>query len=189
MTHDTYPPQDIIDAFVGAAHGDLDTVQSLLSEHPGIVNLSASWGETALGAAAQTAQVEIAELLLAAGAPLDICTAAMLGRQDQVERMLPAEPQGANATGAHNLPLLYHAAIRGQTAIADLLLRRGADPNLGSGHTTALHGTVLFDQPEMARWLLERGADPDALNHDGQTALRLAVDMKRDRVARVLENL
>jgi len=136
------PSQEIIDAYVGSAHGDFDTVQKLLAEHPTILNRPATWGELALGAAAQTGQAAIAEHLLALGAPMDICTAAMLGRAADVAAMLTTEPLGANATGAHGIPLLYHAVITGHTDIAEMLLAHGAHINGGSGGSPALHGAV-----------------------------------------------
>jgi ankyrin repeat protein len=180
------PTQAIIDQFVGAAHGDFATVQALLAEHPSIVNRPASWGELALGAAAQTGQAAIAEHLLAAGAPLDICTAAML----------PTEPRGANAVGAHGIPLLYHAIIAGHTDIAEMLLAHGAEINAGAGGSPALHGAVtpaplagqvrVFGRADLAKWLLAHGADPNVLNHDGQTPLAAALAQQHDDVAAVL---
>ena len=169
------PSQEIIDSFVGSAHGDFETVKQLLAEHPSIVNQPATWGELALGAAAQTGQVAIAEHLLAAGAPLDICTAAMLGRADTVAARLPVEPLGVNATGAHGIPLLYHAIITGHTAIAESLLAHGADINGGAGGSPALHGAVMFGRDDMAEWLLARGADPNIPNHANQTPLAAAI--------------
>ena len=180
------PTQEIIDAYVGAAHGDFAAVKQLLAEHPDILNRPASWGELALGAAAQTGQVEIAEHLLAQGAPLDICTAAMLGRAEVVAARLPREPLGANATGAHGIPLLYHAVITGQQAIAEMLLAHGVDVNGGRGGSPALHGAVMFNRPDLAEWLLHHGADPNIPNHDGKTPLAVALEMKRDEVAEVL---
>lgn len=180
------PSQEIIDAYVGAAHGDFDTVKKLIAEHPAILNRPATWGELALGAAAQTGQVAIAEHLLALGAPMDICTAAMLGRAADVAAMLPAEPLGANATGAHGIPLLYHAIITGQTGIAEMLLAHGADINGGRGGSPALHGAVTFGRADLAEWLLQRGAEPNIPNHDNKTPLTAAIEMKRDDVAAVL---
>ena len=180
------PTQATIDAYVGSAHGDFAAVKQLLAEHPTILNRPASWGELALGAAAQTGQVAIAEHLLALGAPLDICTAAMLGRAETVAAMLPTEPLGANATGAHGIPLLYHAVITGQQDIVETLLARGADINGGRGGSPALHGAVMFDRPALAEWLLHHGADPHILNFDGKTPLAAAVEMQRDAVAEVL---
>jgi len=180
------PTQEVIDAYVGAAHGDFVTVKHLLAEHPALLNQPATWGELALGAAAQTGQVEIAEHLLALGAPLDICTAAMLGRGAEVAALLPKEPQGANATGAHGIPLLYHAVITGHQDIAEMLLARGADVNGGRGGSPALHGAVMFNRPELAEWLLHHGADANIPNHDGKTPLAAAREMKRDAVAEIL---
>src|SRR5512140_3378501 len=115
------PTQEKIDEFVGAAHGDLPTVQRLLEEYPDLLNRPASWGEFAIQAAAQTGQTQIAALLLAAGAPLDICTAAMLGKTDRVQEFLRDDPSLAHATGAHRLPVLYHAAVTGQIPVAEVL--------------------------------------------------------------------
>jgi ankyrin repeat protein len=180
------PSQAIIDAYVGAAHGDFETVKKLLAEHPSILNRPASWGELAMGAAAQTGQSAIAEHLLALGAPMDICTAAMLGRAADVAAMLPGEPLGANAAGAHGIPLLYHAIITGHTGIAEMLLARGADVNGGSGGSPAMHGAVTFGRADLAEWLLQRGADPNIPNHDNKTPLTAAIELKRDDVAAVL---
>ncbi len=180
------PTQAIIDAYVGSAHCDFGTVKKLLAEYPAILNRPATWGELALGAAAQTGQVAIAEHLLALGAPLDICTAAMLGRADDVTVRLPNEPHGANATGAHGIPLLYHAVITGHTDLAALLLARGADVNGGRGGSPALHGAVMFGRADLAEWLLHHGADPNIPNHENKTPLAAAIEMQRDAVAQVL---
>jgi len=178
--------QQAIDEFVAAAHGDLELVQGLLLEHPGLVNALASWGETAIQAAAQTGQTEIAELLLAAGAPLDICTAAMLGRDERVEEFLAGEPGLAQTVGAHHLPVLYFPAIGGHPTTAEILHTHGADVNAGGGSLTPLHGAVVFEQAEMAAWLLERGANPELRDSKGRTALELAQVLGRDRIADVI---
>ena len=180
------PKQALVDQFVGAAHGDLDTVKALLAQNPALLNRSASWGEVALGAAAQTGSRAIAEHLLAQGAPLDICTAAMLGRGETVAAMLPDEPGGANAAGAHGIPLLYHAAIGGHAEIAELLLAQGAAVNAGAGGSPALHGAVAFGRAEMVEWLLHHGADPNILNHENQTPAAAALARKQPEMAELL---
>src|SRR5438105_5136935 len=99
-------PQNIVDEFVGVSHGDLARVKSLLAQHPQLLNAMSSLGESPIQAAAQTAQREIAQYLLAAGAPLDICTAAMLGEREQVEKMLAADASLALSRGAHGIPAM-----------------------------------------------------------------------------------
>lgn len=150
------------------------------------MNANASWNETAIQAAAQTGQVEIAEFLLAAGAPLDICTAAMLNRPDEVESMLQGLPELINARGAHGIPLLYFPLIRGHSYLADYLLMHGADVNANSpGGITPLHGAVMFNQTAMATWLLEHGAAPNP-RYDGKTPLAMALANGKKELAEVL---
>jgi uncharacterized protein len=186
MAQTREPAQPTIDEFVGAAHGDFERVRSLLTAYPALLNARATWDEAALGAAAQMGRTDIAEYLLAAGAPLDICTAAMLGWGERVAALLDADPALAGATGAHGIPVLYFPVIRGHTGIAELLLARGADVNAGAGGTTALHGAALFGQPEMARWLLAHGAEAGARDYEGKTPLRVAEERDQAEVAAIL---
>ncbi len=167
--------QAIIDDFVGNAHGNYARVKELLDQYPSLVNANASWNETALAAAAQTGQKQIAELLLAAGAPMDICAAAVLGLADLVREFLRADPEAAHATGAHGIPVLYHAANRGNKDVAELLLAHGSDVNAGEGGNPAIHGALLFRQPQMAAWLLAHGAHVNAKNYEGKTPLAVAL--------------
>lgn len=180
------PPQALIDEFVGAAHGDFGRVQALLAEHPALLNARAAWDETALGAAAQTGRRDIAEFLLAAGAPLDLCASAMLGHAEEVASFLVTDPALANGLGAHGLPALYHAAIAGHLNIAEMLLSQGADVNLGRGASTALHGAVAFSQLDMARWLLDQGADPAATDYENKTPLDRALEQGHTALADLL---
>ena len=155
MTKIFPPSQELIDQFVGNAHGNFAVVKELLEQYPDLLNANASWDEHAIEAAAQTGQVEIVEYLLDKGAPLDICTAAMLGRLDQVKSMLQADHNLIDARGAHGIPLMYFPAICNHRVIADYLFGQGAQIDASSpGGITPLHGAVMFDQVDMAAWLL-----------------------------------
>jgi uncharacterized protein len=188
MTAPQVPDQQIVDEFVGNAHGNIERVRELLAQHPGVLNASATWRETAIEAAAQMGREDIARELLDAGAPKDICTAAMLGERDAVRAMLQADPAQAQATGAHGIALLYFPAIKGDEETAALVIAHGADVNGGMpGAATPLHGTALFNQPAMAEWLLERGARPDAADYEGQTPLAIARARGFAEVADTLE--
>jgi ankyrin repeat protein len=178
--------QDVIDEFVGNAHGNLARVKELLEQYPAVVNANASWNETAIAAAAQTGQVEIAELLLAHGAPRDICVAAMLGQMERVTDHVRRDSAQAHARGAHGIPVLYHAIIRGHRDIGELLLAHGADVNADAGGNPAIHGAVLFGQADMVEWLLERSADPNTPNYEHKTPLRVALERNLDEIATLL---
>ncbi len=178
--------QDLIDEFVGAAHGDLARVKELLAQHPDLLGARARWEEAALGAAAHVGAEEVAKFLLQAGAPLDICTAAMLGLTDRVRAMVVADQRQAHTTGAHGISVLYHAAIRGCIDIADLLVAHGADVNVGEGANAPLHGAATFGQETMVEWLLAHGARVNAPDYNRRTPLRLAVDNGHHEVADIL---
>jgi hypothetical protein len=123
------PPQlaaDLVQSFVGNAHGDLEAVRAALAGHPTLANAAWDWGggdwETALGAAGHMGRRDIAELLLDHGARLDIFVAAMLGEAEVVRAMLDAHPELREAKGPHGIPLRAHAEAGGETARAVLAL-------------------------------------------------------------------
>ena len=180
--------QELIDKFVGSAHGNFDAMKELLAEHPSLLNALSSDHETALQAAAHTGQKKIAEHLLEAGAPLDVCAAALLGKEEAARSMLEQDASLISATGSHNIPLMFYVGMGSDLNIAELVLEKGADLNAGDGIVTGLHGAILSNSPEMLTWLLEHGARPDLHDHSGKTALDWAVQFKRPEMERALNN-
>ncbi len=124
-------PDQLVQEFVAQAHGNLARVQEMLAAEPALVNACWDWGggdwETGLGAAAHTGQREIAELLLARGARMDIFAAAMLGKLDVVKAIITACPESRTAPGPHGIPLLVHAQMGGEAgqAVVDYLTDNG----------------------------------------------------------------
>jgi hypothetical protein len=111
---------DLVREFVANAHGDLDAVRNLLADEPAFANASWDWGggdwETGLGAAAHMGRRDIAELLLAHGARLDVFAATMLGETEIVREILAAQPEVRNSLGPHGIPLRAHAEAGGEQA-------------------------------------------------------------------------
>ena len=174
--------QEAVQEFVNAAHGDLPKLQALLGASPGLLNARyEEWNETALEAASHMGARQIAEYLLSQGAPLTICTAAMLGQAGRAAEFLAADPAQAQAKGAHGIPVLFHAAISGDTNIAEMLVAQGS-----TGLDAALQGAVGFGLYDMTQWLLERGADANVPNWEGKTALRVALESGDERLAELL---
>lgn len=173
----TLPPTDEqIRDFVIAGHGNLVQVKSMLAELPELLDVPYAWSEadreTAVMAAAHMGDRPIAEFLLEQGAPLVICTAAMLGEQGAVEDWLAMDPVLIHAHGAHMIPLLAHAALSGKVDLMELLVTSGAH----EGESFALGNAVSFGHHPLARWLLENTqADPGVKDFQGKTALSVAV--------------
>jgi hypothetical protein len=112
--------------FVGNAHGDLDAVRAALAADATLANATWDWGdgdwETALGAAGHMGRRDIAAVLLAHGARLDVFVAAMLGEVEVVRAILAAHPEMREAKGPHGIPLRAHAEAGGEQARAVLEL-------------------------------------------------------------------
>src|SRR5688500_17691650 len=118
--------QEQVGEVVIAAHGQLTRAQELHRQHPCPLNARyARCDETALEAGGHMGAREIAEYLLAAGAPLTIFAAAMLGQTERVREFLEQNPGLANAVGVHGISLLFHAALSGRIELAELILAQG----------------------------------------------------------------
>ena len=122
--------QQLVQAFVRDAHGNLDSVRDLLAQHPTLLNAAWDWGggdwETGLGAAAHVGRRDIALFLIERGARMDIFAAAMLGHLEIVRATIEAVPDARNWRGPHGIALLKHAEMGGAPAAAVLDYLRGA---------------------------------------------------------------
>jgi uncharacterized protein len=184
----TLPSQEIIDQFVGNAHGNLPVVKELLEQYPSLITANASWTETAIEAAAQTGQVDIVTYLLAHGAKYDICTAAMLGDLDKIKKYIEKDHNLINARGAHGIPLLYYPVIHSHVETANFLYEHGADPNAAfPGGITPLHCAVMNSQSQFVKWLLEHGADPNP-RYEGKTPSSMAMEGENSELTNTLRS-
>ncbi len=112
---------ELVQQFVGNAHGDLGRVRELLQQEPALINAAWDWGggdwETALGAAAHMGRKDIACYLLDHGARLDLFAAAMLGELEIVKSVVTAFPNALHVPGPHGIPLIAHAQAGGEDAV------------------------------------------------------------------------
>uniref|UniRef100_A0A7N5KRR0 RING-type E3 ubiquitin transferase n=1 Tax=Ailuropoda melanoleuca TaxID=9646 RepID=A0A7N5KRR0_AILME len=126
----------------GGAGSDLQTLGQVDSKNQ---------GRTALQLAAYLGQVELARLLLQAGAALDLPddegnTAlhyAALGNQPEAARLLLSSGCGANALNNTRSAALHVAVQRGFLEVVRVLCERGCDVNLPDAHAdTPLHCAI-----------------------------------------------
>ena len=118
---------DLVKRFVVAAHNDsnLDLIKELVAHDPKLVLAAHDWGdgdwETGLGGASHIGSRKMAQYLLSQGARIDSFCAAMLAQRDVIAALIASNPSVATTKGPHGYTLLYHAAIGGDVAIADLI--------------------------------------------------------------------
>jgi hypothetical protein len=124
MTEVSAISSELVNEFVGVAHGNIERVKELLQEEPNLVNAAWDWGggdwETGLGAASHMGRADIAFYLLARGARLDLFAAAMLGKLEIVKAAYEDNPDVVTIPGPHGIPLIAHAKAGGENAAAVL---------------------------------------------------------------------
>jgi uncharacterized protein len=183
------PPIEQVREFVIASHGNLEKVKQMLAENPALLTTGYQWNEndneTPIQAAAQVGNKPIAEYLLEQGAPLDICTAAMLGRRKEVQSQLDADPIQVKATGAHGIPLLPHAVWSDDQDLVRYLFERGAT----NASSLALHNAILKGNYDLVQWLLDNASpDINAKDYRGRTPLEVALERKQNDIASLLRD-
>ncbi len=172
---------DRVRTVVGASHGNIDLVRTLVTEQPSLAKASWDWQlgdwETPLGAASHVGRRDIAELLIAHGARPTIFSAAMLGQIDTVRAYLEADPDLFLLHGPHGISLTRHAEAGGADAadvVGYLHERFGPDPvpfgfEAGEREAARYGGRFRFDaEPPVELvvgvrngWLMVgAGADP-----------------------------
>ena len=139
-----------------AMSGDRTTVRALLKEGAD-VNAAMGDGMTALHWAAKKGDVELAQMLLYAGANVKAMT----------------------RLGGYT-PIIM-ASETGNAAMIDMLLKSGADAKIATSNgTTPLMLAAVAGRADAIKLLLDAGADPNATeNARGETALMFAANYNR----------
>ena len=155
-----------------ARTGNVAAAQLLLS-HGAHVNAREQWrDQTALMWAAAQQQPAMVRLLLKHGAAVDERSLVNnWARQVTAEPRMQARPAGGFT------PLLY-AARSGCQECVQLLLKAGADPNLGDPDgVTPLLESILNFHFDIAALLVSHGVDVDRWDTWGRSPLYAAVDL------------
>jgi uncharacterized protein len=185
------PPQPLINQYVGLSHGNLAKVRELLQANPGLLYTDANWSELSVEAGAHVGYRELVQFQLDQGAPLSLCTAAMMGKAAFVKRLLAEDPKRIWEHGAHNFPPLWFAAVGGrpdqkpdpaaQLEVTKVLLDAGADIDAHKRGRTALHFAAQTGQVELAELLLARGANPNTRTRGKDSETPLSSAEKNDQ--------
>jgi uncharacterized protein len=164
-----------------AAEHDHYHIAEMLMDAGADLEATTSWGATPLDWAATMGSTKVADLLLARGAQgMSFVAAASLGKLELVcrildsgtplaspaRRVVPAErnddlvADSARVKGDVISEAFYGACRNGHTAVAAVLLERGADVNAkGILGGTALHWAAINGHKDTVAFLVAHGAD------------------------------
>lgn len=155
------------DLYEAASIGRTDLVAQFLNDDASLLDSQSPEGFTALALAAHFGQINTLEFLIARGADFNIVSQHAMGVT----------------------PL--HAALFGRRVeAARILIEAGADVTPKRGGTgwpragwTALHYCASFGFADLIPAIIMRGADVNALDDEGRTPLRVAIEVNQQQVA------
>ncbi len=172
-----------------------------------------NWNDTPLETALYNGNTNVAGKLAKAGPPLDIFTAAGLGRTEMVKKYLEegvewrvrfedyfpdgialitraSDPRGRSPgsyMGIFDNSPLHWAAAGGSVEVAKLLIARGVPVKAANCHgETALHWAARGGSAEIVELLITTNRDVTVVDVSGQTPLHCAAQSGRLKAARVL---
>ena len=138
-------------------------------------------GKTALHRAVEKRHFKVVNMLLGAGAKVDVVDKMTktpleyaIGNKDlEMAEMLLKAGANPNGSGKTSTPISSAAALKSSEAV-ELLLRYEADPNHPADVNWPVLGyAALLDMVESCRLLLNAGANVNAKNSDGRTAFEI----------------
>ena len=152
--------------FESIKSGDINAVNTLLSEKPGLIRTRTFFNETALHVAVRSGNDKMVTYLLKSG--IDI-----------------------NAKDSSNITPLHLAVFYGNTQITETLLEAGANVNAVGfrQNETPLHVAASYGYVNVVKLLLAHGADVGARDLLGKTPLEWAKDERQTNIVVILSNL
>ena len=173
------PPQELVDAFVSAAHDLPSLAIQMLRRDPRLSRATSRWGETALEAASHMGRRDLIGELLRCGARLDAFAASALADKEAVHVLVTLEK--FDACGVHGLPLLHFGIVSRDPSVVQLMVEKGVAVNPVRASLPPLHSAVATGQVPAIRTLVFFGADLGATDAYGATASDWALDIHGPR--------
>lgn len=171
---------------VAAEAGKLNIIELLIMAKAKLdtrdqFNFHDGGGKTALHRAVANRHIKVVEVLLAAGAKIDVAdkggrpplVLAIQNKDLEMAELLLKAGANPNGSGKDLTPLSDAVALK-SAELVELLLKYGADPNHPADERDPVLGTAaLWDMVESCCLLLKAGAKVNAKDSGGRTAFEI----------------
>jgi uncharacterized protein len=156
--------------------GDLPQVTSLLDGNPALANAEDN-GQKAIFTAMYFGKPEVAKLLEARGAELDIFSASMMGNVAKLEQLLAGDKSLVAQVSHDGWTPLHLAAFFDAEPAVKLLLNHGASVSARATNqmrNMPIHAAAARRSAATVKILIEHGAQVNAQQHGGWMPLHAA---------------
>lgn len=175
--------------------GKNDLLEQKLNEDPSLAERKTEQGISLLQFAAYCRNTFAVDILKKRRQNLDIFEASSIGNNEIVRQLLEKNPELLNAFSSDGFTALGLASFFGHLSVVNLLLDKGANPNIASNNdfkVAPIHSACAISHFEITELLIKYGADVNAKQsrgvtplhstaHNGQTSLsKLLIDNGAD---------
>jgi len=182
------------------AAGDLTNVRSMLDRDPSLANARRPNGNSAVILALfqigegerafhDAATNELLKTILARSPKFALFETAALGTAGQLDALLRKEPEAIKRRNPFGWTLLHLAAFAGNTATAELLLKKGAPVEARAEskfRNTPLQAALLSGQLATTKLLIDHGADVLVRQSKGATPMHESALLGRQDLVQLL---
>ncbi len=173
----TVPPVTAAEVFAALERGDAERLRSVVAADPSLGSARNEEGVSAVREALYSGNDELAEVLVQAGAELDVFDAAAVGDVRRLRELIDADSSLVDAYSSDGFTPLQLASFFSHPEAVDVLLERGADVSSRSHNDMGvmpLHAAAAARNAGIVRALLAHGADPNVRQEGSFTPLHEA---------------
>jgi uncharacterized protein len=174
--------------FDAIKQGNLDEVQHLLTENPGLIYEKEDCLSPVM-VAAYNHQADVLEFISEKTCSLNIFEAAASGKINQIARHLARDPMLVNAYASDGFQPLGLACFFGHYDAAEYLIKAGAvvnSPSRNQLNATPIQSAVSAGHRNIVQLLLRHNANPNARETNGFTPLHTAAQNGDTEIIRSL---
>ncbi len=178
-----------LDLRIAANAGDYQRIRSLIQKHPEAINRRETrWLDSSATAWTNAPQGHLDLRVLFSKYTVNLGRAYFDTESETLNSQGPIVTCGFGLQEVNGATALHQAVFRGNDEVVELLLRSGADPNIGDRiGATPLFYAIWTGQERMVELLLSAGANIELRDHVGISPLEHSKLRRNNPVTQMLE--